>query len=44
MRRFLAAIAALLVAAPATAQTPATRWPVEEANYEIARFRFHGRS
>lgn len=41
MRRFLAAIAALLVAAPATAQTPATRWPVEEANYEIARFRFH---
>ncbi len=41
MRRFLAAIAALLVAAPATAQTPATRWPVEEANYEVARFRFH---
>ena len=41
MRRLAAAIAALLVAVPAIAQTPSPRWPVQEADFAIAKFRFH---
>jgi homoserine O-acetyltransferase len=40
MRWMLAAVAALFIAAPAVAQTPAPRWPVQEADFEIAKFRF----
>lgn len=41
VRWMLAAAAALFVTAPAAAQTPAPRWPVQEADFAIAKFRFH---